>query len=127
MGIYLLTQLEVLGQNTGLYRDDGLIASKLTRRQNENMKKDLCQIFQRNGLKKTVNTNMKLVDFLDISFDLNNDLFMPYLKPNNVIMYVNVNSNHPPKIKENIPKSINKRLGTLSKNENGFQESKVMI
>ena len=64
------------------------------------------------------------MDLLVVSFDLNYDLFMPYLKPNNVIMYVNVNSNHPPKIKENIPESINKRLSTLSKNENVFQEAK---
>ena len=66
---------------------------------------------------------MKIVEFLDVSLDLNNDLFKPFLKPNNVIMYVDVKSNHPKKILENIPDSVNKRLSSLSKDENVFHQS----
>ena len=87
------------------------------------MKKEISQIFQKNGLKITVNTNLKIVEFLDVSLDLNNDLFKPFLKPNNVIMYVDVKSNHPKKILENIPDSVNKRLSSLSKDENVFHQS----
>ena len=36
VGLYVLPQLQKLNENDGLYRDDGLMVSKLTPRQNEN-------------------------------------------------------------------------------------------
>ena len=45
------------------------------------------------------------------------------MKPNSQISYVNVDSNHPPSILQNIPKSINKRLSGLSKTEEIFENS----
>ena len=38
-------------------------------------------------------------------------------------MYVNKNSNHPPAVIRNIPKSINRRLSSLSSNEEVFEKS----
>ena len=76
------------------------------------------------GLKITVEANKKIVNFLDITLDLSRDLYKPYMKPNNQLLYVNKNSNHPPSILENIPKSVNKRLTELSKNKIVFNEAK---
>jgi len=40
-----------------------------------------------------------------------------------VILACTVKSNHPPRIIENIPKSINKRLSEISIDENSFNQS----
>ena len=45
------------------------------------------------------------------------------MKPNNPLLYVHKHSNHPPSILENIPKSVNKRLSELSKDEVIFNEA----
>ena len=45
------------------------------------------------------------------------------MKPNNQILYVNVGSNHPPNILQNIPASVNQRLSMISKNEEVFNNS----
>ena len=39
---------------------------------------------------------------------------MPYTKANNILLYVHKRSNHPPRIIENIPQSINKRPSEIS-------------
>ena len=64
-----------------------------------------------------VDVNLKVLDFLDVTLDLERDTFSPYMKPNNTLLYVNVSSTHPPNILKNIPESVNKRLNLLSKAE----------
>ena len=109
--------------NCGLYRDDGLGALYGTKRQNEVVKKKICEIFRSKNLKITVEVNLRVVDFLDVTFDLNKDSYSPYLKPNNTLQYVNVASNHPPNILKNIPFSVNKRLSGISKDEETFKQA----
>ena len=53
VGLYLLSQLNHLGINIGLYRDDGLSVVKGTPRQNEMTKKKICEIFRKNNLRIT--------------------------------------------------------------------------
>ena len=50
------------------------------------------------GLKISIEANKKIVNFLDITLDLQRDLFKPFMKPNNTLLYVNKESNHPPSI-----------------------------
>ena len=45
------------------------------------------------------------------------------MKPNNIPLYVHNQSNHPPTIIKNIPKSINNRLTSISSDENAFKQS----
>ncbi len=45
------------------------------------------------------------------------------MKPNNVPLYVHCNSNHPPTIIKQIPKSINKRISSLSANRSSFEST----
>ena len=93
VGLYLLSQLRHLKIRFALYRDDGAGISSQTPRQNEIMKKEICNIFQRNGLKITIKTNMKTIDFLDVTLDLRTNTFKPFNKPNNTPLYINVKSN----------------------------------
>ena len=48
---------------------------------------------------------------------------MPYTKPGNIPLYVHRSSNHPLRIIENIPKSINKRLSEIWSDEDSFNEA----
>ena len=77
IGLFLLSQLKdvIPISSIGLYRDDGLAVSTATPRQIENMKKKICQIFNRNGLQVTIEANAKIKNFLDITLDLNKGTF----------------------------------------------------
>ena len=66
---------------------------------------------------------MKIVNYLDVTFNLNDGTYKPYAKPNNEIKYIHKNSNHPPSVIRQIPLSIESRLSTLSFNEKIFQEA----
>ena len=65
---------------------------------------------------------MKVVNYLDVTFNLNNGTYKPYTKPNNKIKYIHKNSNHPQSVTRQIPLSIESRVSTLSFNEKIFQE-----
>ena len=108
VGTFLLHKIkEKHGNNFGLYRDDGLGITNATPRQVELIKKDLCTIFSEHGLKITIETNKKILNFLDVTLNLPNGAYIPYTKPNNISLYIHKKSNHPPQIIKNIPKSIN--------------------
>ena len=69
--------------NIGLYRDDGLILLKnVTARLAEKAKKDLTKAFQTFGQKITATANQKIDNFLDITLNLQDQIFQPYQKPN---------------------------------------------
>ena len=84
VGCYLLSQLkQIPGIEIGLYRDDGLAILNQTPREIEKAKKkkQICQIFAKNNLKITADANKKVVNFLDVTLDLNTERFKPYSKP----------------------------------------------
>ena len=95
--------------------------SALTPRQNELVKKKLCQIFKSNGFNITIEANKKSVNFLDVNFNLETETYKPYMKPNQSPVYVHMQSNHPPSILKNIPASVNRRLSSISANEEVFK------
>ena len=64
--------------------------------------------------------NKKIVQFLDVELNLEEETFKPYIKPNDVPLYVHKNSNHPPSITKNIPEAIDKRITALSSDEQTF-------
>lgn len=124
VGLYLLSELkeEIKCGNFGLYRDDGLAVIKATPKDTEKIKKQLCKIFNKHGLRITVEANLKTVNYLDVTLKLNNGEYKPYCKPNNTVLYVSNKSNHPPSILQNIPRSINNRLNKISSKESAFQD-----
>ena len=106
--------------NAGCYRDDGLLTTKARPQQIENQKKKLCELFNSHGLSIKVKANIKKIDFLDVIFDLNQNIFAPYMKPGDSPKYVHMKSDHPRKIVKNIPLSVQKRLSGISSNREVF-------
>ena len=69
----------------------------------EQLKKKLAAIFRKQKLEITIEANKKHVEFLDIYMDLEKEEFGPFMKQNDVPVYVDAGSNHPPQVLENIP------------------------
>ena len=72
----------------GLYRDGGLEICKATAKEIEKNKQEVCQVFKLNGLKITIEANKKVVNFLDVTFNLAKGCYKPFMKPNNKLSYV---------------------------------------
>ena len=121
--LFLLSQISHLNLIVGLYRDDGLAVTDLKPRQAELMKKKLCQIFKENGFNITIEVNVKSVNFLDVNLNLDTGIYKPDMKPNDTPLYVHSQSNHPPGILRNIPQSVNRRLSSISANEEVFKQA----
>ena len=60
---------------------------------------------------------------IDVTFDLVNEIYKPYRKPNNKPHYINRHSNHPPNILKQLPKSIETRISETSSNIDVFNIS----
>ena len=99
----------------GLYRDDGPEAEKI--------KKDIQRIFKQKGLEITITCNMKVVNYLDVTFNLNDGSYQPYHKTNDEILYIHKESNHSPPIIKQLQISIESRLFKLSSSKGIFEQS----
>ena len=111
----------------GLYRDDGLlILHNINGQQIDCVRKNIIQIFKNIfiGYLIDIETNLKTVNFLDTTFNLNNGTLRPYEKPNDSLLDITRSSNHPPRIIKQLPKIISYRLSKKSSNEEVFNESK---
>ena len=80
-------------------------------------------MFKDCGLSIVIKRNLKSEDFLDVTFDLLNEIYKPYRKPNNKPLYINKHSNHPPNILKQLPKAIEKRISETSSNIDVFNRS----
>ena len=58
-----------------------------------------------------------------MTFDLQNNSYKPYRKPDNLPVYIHKHPNHPPKILNELPKSIAIRISDLSSSENIFYDA----
>ena len=128
VGLYFL---HVLGakygkNNHGIYRDDGLAYfENMNGSQADRIRKDFIAIFKNEfQLKIVCNTNLKIVNFLDVTFDLTTGKYKPYNKLGNIPLYINVKPNHPPNIIKNLDDSISCRIDKLSSDNNVFENSK---
>ena len=81
-------------------------------------------MFKGVGFKIEIETNLKIVNFLDVTFNLANSTYRPYRKPNDNLMYIHTSSNHPPQIIKHLPDSIEERLSSNSFNEQVFNSAK---
>ena len=82
--------------NIGLYKDDGLAVFKNTSGpQSEKIKKTFQKMFKNKCLDVIINCNMKIVNYLGVTLNLNERSYRPYKKPNEETNYIHVNSDHP--------------------------------
>ena len=87
--------------------------------------KKIIKLFKEIGFKIDIETNSKIVDLLDLTFNVINGSYKPYKKPNNTLLYINKNTNHPPEIIKKLPKTVNNRFCRNSSNAEIFNASKV--
>eukprot|EP00111_Clytia_hemisphaerica_P016700 TCONS_00049516-protein len=74
VGCFILANLPVRYKRSdiGLYRDDGLgVQKNKNGQQGEKIKKDFQKVFQKYDLEIVIQCNMKTVDYLDVTLDLN--------------------------------------------------------
>ena len=76
------------------------------------------------GLRITMDPSAQIVNFLDVTLDLENGKYKPFRKPNDTPLYVNTGSSHPQTVLKQIPHGINKRLVEISSSETDFNEAK---
>ena len=65
-----------------------------------------------------------VVNYLNVTFNLNSGTYYPYRKPNDQPLCINTKSNHPPSIIKQLPKNISHRISSLSCNEIEFSKIK---
>ena len=95
----------------GLYRVDELACFGYTSGpQADRIRKDFIKIFKEDfDFSITCETNLKAVNFLDVTLNLITGKYQPDNKPDK-----NPLSNHPPNIIKNFPDNISKRINTLT-------------
>ena len=127
VGLYILHRLKqtVPEIDFGLYRDDGLgMYRRIPATRLNKIIKTIKDLFKEMGLEITMEKDLTRVNFLDITFDLSEETFEQYRKPNDKPNYVNVESNHPKMIIKNIPKAVNRRLSEISCSNDKFIKHK---
>ena len=91
--------------------------------QNQKILKLIQYIFRENEFKIIIQCNLKIVDYLDVTFNLTDSSYRPFNKTNNEINYIHKQSNHSPSIIKQLPLSVERRLSKLSSNEKIFNDS----
>ena len=97
VGLFLLNNLanKYDKNSVGLYRDDGLALFKnINGHRADKIRKEFHQLFKENGLSLEIKCNLKTVNYLDITLDLNTGTYKPYRKPNDQTLYIHAQSNH---------------------------------
>ena len=92
--------------------------------QAEKHKKAIQNIFKDKGLQIIIKCNLKIVDYFDVTLNLNDGTHRPFHKPYEETTYIHVESDHAPQIIKKIPRSIEKRLSRLSSTKEIFENSK---
>ena len=126
--VYVLSHLEtVIKKNEmGLYREDGLLILRGANGQKtDKTRKNIIEIFKNIVFKIDIVTNLKELNFLDVTFNLANGTFRPYKKLNDKLLYVHSSSNHPPQILKQHANAINERLSHNSSDEAVFNSTKI--
>ena len=126
VGLYILYKLTSAypNGNIGLYRDDGLAVFKnMSARSLDKTRKDFSKILGELGLHITAQSNLKIVNHLDVTLNLSTGKFFPYRKPDNHPLYINAKSNHPPSIIKHLPATISSRISSLSCDPNEFNKA----
>ena len=72
----------------------------------------------------TCGTDLKSVNFLDVTLNLTTGKYQPSNKPDNNPLYIIILSNHPANITKNLLDNISKRINNLSADETKFKKSK---
>ena len=87
VGLFILNHLgkSFDNENIDLYRDDGLaIIKNKSARLADKTSKEFHKAFEQFGLKITAESNLHVVNFLDVTFDLSTGKYKPYTLLKNI-------------------------------------------
>ena len=101
VGLLILSKLKCEFNNKyiGLYRDDGLaVFRNMGPRSTDNLTKRITKCFDTLGLKITIQSNLKIVNYLDVTFNLANMLLLLPLQKSGQLAYVHQCPFKPPAI-----------------------------
>ena len=76
------------------------------------------------SFKIEVSSNNKIVNFLDVTLDLSNNTYKPFIKTEQCPSYINIHSNHHKTIIKQVSKAVNLRIRNLSADEKILKESR---
>ena len=126
VGLYILHILNriISSDQVGLYRDDGIM--NIPNSNGPNSSSIQKKIIRALGFKIEISSNNKIVNFLDVTLDLSNNIYKPFIKMDQSPSYININSNHPKAIIKQVPKAVNLRIRNLSTNEKIFRKGNKM-
>ena len=94
-----------------LYRDDRLIyIPNSNGPKTSRLQKKIIWTIRFQGLKIEIPSNLKIVNSLDVTFDLNNNFFKSFNKDYDMCIYIKVNSNLLIFIIKQIPNAVNLRI-----------------
>lgn len=128
VGILLLGRLRFISgvkKNNGIYSDDGIILlRKLRPRKSGRTRKHLIKLFKGHNLNISTNINGKVINFLDVTFELSKGLYKPYAKDLRKNKYVDRRFNHDKRIFEKLHNSVQYRSSTSSRNKEIFDDNK---
>ena len=91
VGIFMLLLLtrKFSSNNIGLYRDEGLsVFMNISGQQAEKHKKTIQNIFKDKGLQIIIKCNLKIVDYLDATLNLNDSIYRLFHKTNEETNYI---------------------------------------
>ena len=76
-----------------------------------------------NYLNITIETNLHITEYLDVTFNLKTGDYYLHRKQNNSLQYIHKQSIHPPSIIKQIPSMISKRLPDISSDKEHFDKT----
>ena len=126
VGTFVLATLskKIPSSDIGLYRNDDLGALwNMPGPQAAWIRKDVIRIFEELELRITIQINLKVADFLDVTLNLNSES-IPNAKLPSGLYPLPIQP--PPNIIKNLPASISRRLTNISSDETAFGNAKPM-
>lgn len=128
VGLFILFKLSSIipKEQIGIFRDDMLFVIKATGRGYGRQTELLCQRLHKHfkewfNLGITWEANVTIVNFLDVTMNLEDGSHRPYRKDDSVPVYIHKDSNHPPHIKKGLTHMIGRRISDLSSSEEIFK------
>lgn len=102
-----------------------MIVKKSTGGKVDKLRKLIHRVFKCLHLRVKINSNIRQVDFLDITLNLVLNNFQPFLKNN--VSPINPNSNHPTSVIKHIPSSVERHINQHSSSKNHSISTKLFI
>ena len=104
-------------KQVGLFRDDGhIFIPGNNGPKSSKIHVKITRAFKFLESKIKISSKFQIVTFLDMTFNLSNNILKPFSKDNQTPTYINVNFNHPRTIIKHITNTVNIRTNRLSSN-----------